>query len=159
MLIDSHQHAFRHGRDDKGLVKDMDEHKIDLAWLLTWEIDPWENPAQTHHALNPLNIRTNSTHAGITLQNLILTRDRYPDRFLLGYSPNPLIGNAATLLEAAHRMYDVRICGEFKSRILIDDPRCLNLFRMAGKLEMPVVLHLDVPYRKNKDGEWIYDDQ
>ena len=35
MIIDSHQHVFWHGRDDAGLVADMDQHGIDLAWLLT----------------------------------------------------------------------------------------------------------------------------
>jgi predicted TIM-barrel fold metal-dependent hydrolase len=40
----------------------------------------------------------------------------------------------------------VRICGEWKYRMLIDDPRCLELFRKAGKLKCPVVLHLDVPF-------------
>ena len=39
-IIDSHQHVFWHNRDDKGLVQDMDEHGIETAWLLTWEIPP-----------------------------------------------------------------------------------------------------------------------
>ena len=36
-LIDSHQHVFWHGRDDVGLVADMDAHNIEQAWLLTWD--------------------------------------------------------------------------------------------------------------------------
>lgn len=46
----------------------------------------------------------------------------------------------------AWRMHNVRVCGEWKQRILVDDPRCQQLFRKAGELGCPVVIHLDVPY-------------
>ena len=42
MIVDSHQHVFHLGRDDAGLVADMDAHGIDLAWLLTWDMAPGE---------------------------------------------------------------------------------------------------------------------
>lgn len=146
MLIDTHQHVFWHGRDDAGLVADMDEHGIDLAWLLTWEIAPTEDALSYHRVLNPEHMRPDGTHAGIPLSDLIHTRNRYPDRFVLGYCPHPLLGNAPALLEAAYHMHNVRVCGEWKFRVLFDDPRCLNLYRKAGELNLPVVLHLDVPY-------------
>lgn len=41
-IVDAHQHVFWHGRDDRGLVVDMDECGIEYAWLLAWEIAPWE---------------------------------------------------------------------------------------------------------------------
>jgi predicted TIM-barrel fold metal-dependent hydrolase len=34
--------------------------------------------------------------------------------------------------------------------MLFDDPRCLELFRAAGRRKAPVVLHLDVPYLGGK---------
>ncbi len=55
-------------------------------------------------------------------------------------------------------MYGVRVCGEWKFRMLLDDPRCINLYRKAGELGCPVVLHLDVPYLKGANGERQYDD-
>lgn len=146
MLIDTHQHVFWHGRDDAGLVADMDEHGIDIAWLLTWQIAPAEDAASYHGVLNPEHMRSDGTHAGIPLTDLLKARDRYPDRFVLGYCPHPLDGDAPALLEAAHQIHGVRVCGEWKFRVLFDDPRCLNLYRKAGELKMPVVLHLDVPY-------------
>lgn len=151
MLIDTHQHVFWHGRDDRGLVADMDAHGIDLVWLLTWEIAPEEDAPHYHPVLNPEHLRPDGTHAGIPLSDLIKTRDRYPDRFVLGYCPHPLRGDAPGLFEAAHRMHGVRVCGEWKFRVLFDDPRCLNLFRKAGELRCPVVLHLDVPYLADAD--------
>ena len=156
MIIDTHQHVFWHGRDDAGLVADMDEHGIDVAWLLTWEIPPEEDAAGYHRVLNPVNVRADGTHAGITLRDLLLCRDRYPHRFIVGYCPHPCIGNAPALFEAAYNIHGVRICAEWKFRILFDDPRSLELFRKAGELKCPVVLHLDVPYLPDKNGNAVF---
>ncbi len=145
-IIDAHQHVFWQGRDDRGLVADMDEHGIASAWLLSWEMTPAEDEAAYHEVLNPLHARGDGTHRGIPLSDLILARDRFPGRFELGYCPHPLLGNAPALLRAAVRMYGVRICGEWKFRLPFDDPRCLELYRAAGEVGLPVVLHLDVPY-------------
>lgn len=145
MLIDAHQHAFWHGRDDAALVADMDDGGIDAAWLLTWECPPEEDPPN-HAVFNPVHGRSDGTHPGIVLADQLRARDRFADRFILGYCPHPVAGDAPQRFEAAHRMYDVRVCGEWKCRMLFDDPRCLELFRTAGRLGCPVVLHLDVPY-------------
>jgi predicted TIM-barrel fold metal-dependent hydrolase len=64
---------------------------------------------------------------------------------------------APALLESAYHMHGVRICGEWKFRMLVDDPRCLELFRKAGELGCPVVVHLDVPYLPDAEsGEMTY---
>lgn len=147
MIIDSHQHVFWHGRNDADLVADMEEHGIDQAWLLTWEIPvDQELPGTYHGVLNPTHVRPDGTHRGIVLDDLLKARDRFPDRFVLGYCPDPLVGDASELFEAAYHMHRVRVCGEWKFRMLFDDPRCLELFRKAGELGCPVVLHLGVPY-------------
>lgn len=146
MIIDSHQHVFWHGRDDAGLVADMDAHGISLAWLLSWEILPFEDEGSYRRALNPLHVRPDGTHAGIPLSDLLLARSHYPERFVVGFCPHPLAGSAADRFEAAYHIHGVRVCGEWKFRIPFDDPRCLELFRKAGELHCPVVLHLDVPY-------------
>jgi predicted TIM-barrel fold metal-dependent hydrolase len=156
MLIDTHQHVFWHHRGDAGLIADLDEHGIDAAWLLSWEIPPWEDNAAYHGVLNPVHMRPDGTHAGIVLSDLLLARRNYPDRFVVGYCPHPAIGNAPALFEAAYRMHGVRVCGEWKFRLLFDDPRCLELFRAAGRLKCPVVLHLDVPYLLNDKGETTF---
>jgi predicted TIM-barrel fold metal-dependent hydrolase len=157
MKLDSHQHVFWHGRDDAGLVADMDEHGNDLAWLLSWEIPPVEDNPSYHGVLNPVHFRPDGTHAGIPLIDLLQTRNRYPDRFIVGYCPYPLNGNAPALFESAYKIHRVRVCGEWKFRIPFDDPRCINLFRKAGELGCPVVLHLDAPYLPDKEtGEMTY---
>jgi len=155
-IVDSHQHVFWEQRDDAGLIADMNAHSIAYAWLLTWEIPPGEMEPSEQIALNPANVRPDGTNAGIRLDDLVKARKRYPDRFVLGYCPDPRVANAADLLRAAAAMYGVKVCGEWKYRMLLDDPRCLELFRAAGEMDMPVVLHLDVPYLPGEDGEPVY---
>lgn len=151
MIIDSHQHAFWHDRDDAGLIADMDAQGIDLAWLLTWEIPPDQDVKAYHKGLNPLALRRDGTHAGITLSDILRARDNYPKRFVAGYCPDPALPTAAECFEAAWNMHGVRVCGEWKFRMLLDDPRSLELFRTAGRLGAPVIVHLDVPYLKRND--------
>jgi len=156
-IIDSHQHVFWHGRDDAGLIADMDEQGILAAWLLSWEVLPHEDDGIYHGVLNPVHCRTDGTHPGIPLSDLLRARARYPDRFIVGYCPHPLTGKAPELFEAAYRIHGVRVCGEWKFRLPFDDPRCLELFHRAGSLACPVVLHLDVPYLPDAtSGQPIY---
>ncbi len=156
MTIDSHQHPFWYGRDDAGLVTDMDEQEIDVAWLLSWEVPPEQDNPVFHGILNPKNIRPDGTHAGIVLADLLEARRNFPERFIVGYCPNPLNRNAPALFEAAYNMHRVRVCGEWKYRMLFDDPRCLELFHAAGRLKCPVVLHLDVPYLIDAEGNRVF---
>lgn len=159
MIIDSHQHVFWHGRDDAGLVADMDEQKIDLAWLLTWEVPRYPAYADNsdyHNLLNPVRLREDGTHPGIPLEDLLIAHRRYPGRFILGYCPDPTQEKAVDLFESACDIHGVRVCGEWKFRMPFDDPRCLELFRAAARRMAPVVLHLDVPYLRDASGKSVY---
>jgi len=146
MIVDAHQHVFWHGRDDRGLVADMDARGIDLAWLLTWDAPADADAAEYLPVLNPCHARPGGGHAGLPLSDALTAREHYPDRFILGYCPDPRMPHAPALLESACKMHGVRVCGEWKYRMLLDDPQCLQLFRKAGELACPVVVHLDVPY-------------
>lgn len=151
MIIDAHQHAFWLGKDDKGLVDNLAANGIDRAWLLTWEIPVTEDNLAYRGMLNPMLMRADGTHPGIPLSDLLLACHRYPGLFVPGYCPDPRIPGAPELFEAAHKIHGVRVCGEWKFRMLIDNPCCLELFRKAGALGCPVVLHLDVPYLPHPD--------
>src|SRR3954453_21417825 len=144
MIIDSHQHVFWHYRNDADLIADMDGNGIDVAWLLTWEITPAEEEPQWARILNPAHVRRDGTHPGVPLSDLLLASSRHPGRFILGYCPHPAIGDAAALFESAYHLHRVRVCGEWKFKMPFDDERCIALFRKAGALQCPVVLHLDV---------------
>ncbi len=146
MLIDAHQHVFWHGHSDRELIADMDAGGIDLAWLLTWEAPDDEDAAVYLPTVNPRHVRADGTHAGLPLSDLLRAREHYPGRFVLGYCPSPRTPNAPALFESACKMHGASICGEWKYRMLADDPRCLELFGKAGELGCPVVVHLDAPY-------------
>jgi len=156
-IVDSHQHVNWHQRDAAGLIADCDAHGIAYSWLLNWCLGPAEfESADYQQYFNPAIQTADHFHPGIPLTELIAARDRFPRRFHLGYCPNPIWRNAPKLLEVAHHMHGVRICGEWKYRQPFDDPRSLEIFRMAGQLKMPVVLHLDVPYLRNAAGRAEY---
>ena len=154
--IDTHQHVFWQNRDDVGLIADMDEHGIEYAWLLSWEIAPSEHNQNYVRVLNPTRVRPDGTHGGIPLDDLVIAKRNYPDRFVLGFCPHPLAGDAPARLRAAAGIYNVNVCGEWKFRIPFDDPRCIQLFRTAGELGMPIVLHLDVPFLPDENGHPAY---
>ena len=152
MMIDAHQHVFWQGTDDAGLIADMDSHGIDQAWLLTWETSREENQPSHLRKFNPAHALPGGGHKGMVLSDVLLAAGRYPDRFVIGYCPHPAGGAAASLFEAAWHMHSVRVCGEWKFRMLLDDPRCLELFRAAGRLGAPVVCHIDCPYLPDRSG-------
>ena len=134
----------------------MDAFGIDRAWLFTWYLPPGEDVPGTHGAFNPLNFRSDGTHAGVVLRDVLQACRRYPDRFIAGYCPCPSEGSAVTLFETAFRMHGVRVCGEWSYRMLLDDPRSIELFRKAGELGAPVTLHIDAPYLPNAEGKQVY---
>jgi len=155
MLIDAHQHAFCR-RDPAGLVADLDAQGIDHAWLLTFDLPPEDDRRRWHGHFDPVRLRPDGTHPGVGLQDQLRAREQYPGRFTVGYGPHPSRGDAAALFEAAVHMHGVRICGECKFRLLLDDPRCIELFRKAGQLSCPVLVHIDIPYLPDEHGRTNY---
>lgn len=156
MIIDAHNHSHYNGFGPEGLLAEMDAFGIDRTWLLTWYLPPGEHAPNAYRAFNPRNVRPDGTHAGVTLHDVVETCQRLPRRFVAGYCPCPTEGNAAELFAAAYQIYGVRVCGEWSYRTLLDDPRALELFRCAGRLGCPVVLHLDVPYLPDAQGQPVY---
>ncbi|MFP4382630.1 MAG: amidohydrolase family protein, partial [Spirochaetia bacterium] len=69
--------------------------------------------------------------------------EREPDRFILGYAPDPRRPDAVEQLRAGVEIYGVKICGEVKVRMMYDNPDALRLFRYCGEAGLPVVLHID----------------
>ncbi len=146
MIIDAHNHVYYHGLNAEGVLAEMDQFGYDVTWLLTWYLPPSEHIASSHRAFNPANARPDGTHAGTALTDLSLACEKYPDRFVAGYCPCPSEGDAAALFEAAYHTHGVRVCGEWSYRMLLNDPRAILLFRKAGELGAPVVLHIDTPF-------------
>lgn len=156
MIIDTHNHPYYHGLDATGVIGELDAFGINLCWLLTWYLPAAEHVSGSYRSFNPANVRTDGTHAGVTLDDVARSRDQYPDRFIAGWCPCPTEGDAAKLFEIATRTHGIRVCGEWSYRTLLDDPRAIELFHAAGACNAPVVLHIDTPYLSDSAGNRVY---
>lgn len=145
-IFDLHQHVLWGGRDIHGLIADFDAHGVNEALLMTWQVGTFEQHTVEPEFFNSVQVLPDGTHAGLPLPDLLRAIDLYPKRLHLGYCPHPLWPGAPQMLRSATEMYGVRLCGEWKFMMPLDDPRSLEVFKMAGELGLAVLLHLDVPY-------------
>ncbi len=144
MIIDAHNHPDWHKHDFDAFIKNMDAYHIDKTWLLSWETPPGDfSPDSTYAMSGPVLRGENSVPIPFSL--CLEYKRRAPDRFILGYAPNPHRPDAIDALRSAIDLYDVKVCGEVKFRMLYDDPDAVDLFRFCGEARLPVTLHFDYP--------------
>lgn len=144
-IIDAHNHPDWHGKDLKRFLQDMDEKNIEKCWLLSWECPRSEYYDGTVKVVPADMLGT--TTGPIPFARCVSYAERAPERFILGYAPDPRDRDACCKLIAAHDIYNAKICGELKCRVMYDNFDCLRLFRTAGKLKMPVVMHFDYDHQ------------
>lgn len=135
MLIDIHSHIGRLSPDRRefvdatNLIAKMDVWGIDRSIVLAASESP-ECPV--------LEVYTNDVVAACA---------RYPDRLIPFCMIDPRYGNRAdmdfTPLMEEYKSRGCRGIGEVVAKLEFDDPRCLNLYRQAGKLGLPVLFHLE----------------
>jgi len=141
MIIDSHQHTNWHGKNCDAVVADMDRAGIDVSWLLTWEVPEDEYDRHYDFCFDPRRV-------GMPFEDVLFACQKYPQRFVAGYAPDPRRPNAIERLESAVKMHGIRVYGELKLRILFDDPDVVHMFRACGNLGLPVVFHIDIPLKE-----------
>ena len=139
--IDAHCHPDFHKKNYAAILADMDKNGIKKSCLLTWE-NPWiENYlCNMNSCPSPL-----SPHVPIPFERCLAVYDKAPDRFILGYAPDPRIPGAIYKMESAIDTWGVKMCGEFKYRMMLDNPDAIDLFRYCGSRNVPVTFHLDCP--------------
>ena len=150
-IIDAHNHPDWHGHDLSKYIANMDKNGIEKCWLLSWECQPDET-APGYVGVTPGCITGNQTV--IPFQNCIAYKNAFPERFIIGYAPDPRDPAACRKLQAAHSIYGAKICGEVKFRMVYDNPDALRLFRTAGSLGMPVTLHFDYDFQFSAADPW-----
>lgn len=138
MIIDIHNHPDWHGHNCEKFIENMDRYHIDITCLLSWEApaDEWD-PATTS-VMTPAN-----TGTPIPFARCLAYQEKYPDRFLLGYSPDPRKADSIDKLISAKHLYGVKLYGELKLRMMYDNRDAIRLYRACGKEELPVLVHLD----------------
>jgi|GEM_PF-1597143 len=141
-IIDAHNHPDWLGHDLPKFLANMDRYGIDKTWLLTWECPPDEyNPASYYQAMHFGDGRAYP----VPFASCLRYKQAAPDRFVLGYAPDPRRPEAIDQLQAAIEIHGVQVCGEIKLRMLYDNPDALRLFRFCGEKGLPVTFHIDYP--------------
>ena len=137
MIIDIHNHADYHGRDVDAMLRNMDENGIDVTCLLSWECPAHEYDPATKHAFSPVS------DMPVPFERCVAYKERAPERFLLGFCPDPRRPDALGRMKAALALYDLSMCGELKLRMMYDNPDAIRLYRFCGENGLPVLAHLD----------------
>ena len=137
MIIDIHNHADYHGCGCGAMLRNMDENGIDITCLLSWECPAAEYDPGTKHAFSPFS------DMPVPFERCVAYQEKAPERFLLGFCPDPRRPDAVGRMKAALGLYPLSLCGELKLRMMYDNPDALRLYRFCGEHGLPVLLHLD----------------
>ena len=140
MVIDVHNHPDWYGYNVQRLLANMDEHGISRTWILTWECpDDEYNP-------DYLAVCPGGPNGPIPLSSALPYVDKHPDRFVLGFAPDPRRPEAIDRLASAISLYGVRVYGELKLRMMYDNPDALRVYRFCAQKGLPVLLHIDYEF-------------
>lgn len=144
MIIDAHNHAEWEMYDSRTLIRDMDSLGIEKTWLLSWNL-PQITDFGEYEKLNDGGFIFNKQCASVSVPFLhcVDYKNSAPDRYVLGYAPNPLQPNPIDCFKEAVEKYDIRICGEVIFRAPYNCDELIEIFRICGDRNMPVVLHID----------------
>lgn len=140
MIIDIHNHPLWYGYSPERLVANMEEMGIDKTWLLTWEC-----PADEYDP-SFLSFLPGTPEGPIPLSSSLPFIEKYPDKFVLGYAPDPRRPDAIDRLAFAISLYGVRVYGELKLRMMLDNPDALRMFRFCAEKGLPVLVHIDYEF-------------
>lgn len=134
MLIDIHGHIGRIVQDRRefidptNLIAKMDLWGIDRTFIL------------------PLSEHPEGGYLECDTEDVLAACARFPDRLSPFCLIDPRCGNRADMdFSYLLEEYKARGCkgiGEFLPKLDFDDPLCLNLYRQAGKYELPVLFDM-----------------
>ena len=137
-IIDAHNHPDWHGHDLTRFLANMDRYNIAQTWLLSWECP------RDEYSPDPYNT-VMMTHEGypVPFTSCLRYKQAFPDRFILGFAPDPRRPDAIDQLQAAMDLHGVRVYGEIKLRMMYDNLDALRVFRFCGEQGLPVTVHID----------------
>ena len=127
----------------------MDAEGIDKTWLLSCETP------ESEFNLNEIGITKHfsSDTRNMPFEHCIEYAEKYPDRFVLGYAPDPRLPYAIDRLKSAIDMYGIKVCGEVKYRMMADNCDAIEMYRVAGEYGLPVVMHIQRPVAHGRAGD------
>lgn len=145
MIIDAHNHPDWRGHDLDKFLENMQQYNIDMTWLLSWEspldeYDPHANFCLPHPA----------SGGPIPFARCLNYAERAPGKFVLGHAPDPRRPEAIDHMTALMEIYDVKIYGELKLRMMFDNLDALRMFNFCGEKNLPVVFHIDYELERSR---------
>ena len=143
MIIDCHNHPDWYGYNVERFLENMKQFNIDKTWLLSWECPKDEYDPSYIHV-----IPDHGEDGPISFKRCVAYAEKYPDKFVLGYAPDPRRPDAIDRLKQAIDLYGVRVYGEIKLRMMYDNWDAIRLFRFCGEKGLPVTVHLDYEFDK-----------
>lgn len=141
MIIDDHCHADWLGFNLDKVLENMKQYNIDKAWLLSWE-----TPKDEYDHTYCNKITPGVGDYPVPFSRCLSYAERAPEKFILGYAPDPRLPDSIGRLEAAIDIYGVKVYGELKLRMMYDNPDALRMFRFCGKKGLPVLVHIDYEF-------------
>ncbi|HBG75729.1 MAG TPA: hypothetical protein DDW86_02080 [Clostridiales bacterium] len=141
MIIDAHNHPDWHGHDLSRFLDNMKRYHIDKTWLLSWET-PADEYDPSYYSCTP----EVGPHGPVPFSRCLSYYERAPEKFILGYAPDPRRPEAIDQLQAAVSIYGVRVCGEIKLRMMYDNPDAIRMYQFCGERGLPVVVHIDYEF-------------
>ncbi len=143
MIIDVHNHPEWLGYDFDRYIENMDRYGIDKTWLLSWEC--------RHDEYDPIYFQkcppvVHGEYGPIPFEYCIKYKEKAPDRFILGYAPDPRRPDAIDRMKAAVSIYGVKVYGEMKMRLMFDNWDAIRMYRYCGENQIPVLVHIDYEF-------------
>lgn len=154
MIIDIHNHPDWHGHDFDKFIANKDRYNIDVTWLLSWE-----SPLDEYDPHTTAVIPDRTEGGPISFTRCLKYVEKAPDRFVLGYAPDPREADAIDKLSFAIETYGVRVYGELKLRMMLDNLDAIRMYRFCGEKGLPVTVHIDYEFdtgRRYPRPNWWY---
>ena len=138
MIIDAHNHPDWIGHNLDRFLANMRKMRIDVTWLLSWECPADEYDPNGNSSFSGMN-----SSGPVPFSCCLAYAQRAPEKFVLGFAPDPRRPDSIDRLKAAIEVHGVRVYGELKLRMMYDNPDALRMFRFCGERGLPVIMHFD----------------
>lgn len=142
--IDAHFHLNLNGYNLDAILKYLDNKQIEKCWLLSWEELAPPIPHLYKH---------------LSADNLLDAYEKYPDRIVPFYAPDPKTLNLKSKLKA-YIARGIKGCGELKVTHNWDEPIIENYLQIINELQIPLIFHMEaprqhyVPKKRNQSGKF-----
>jgi len=127
--IDAHFHVNFGNFDANRIIQYLDKNNIEKCWLLTWE---------------ELDTPIPSIYQHLSVQDLFETYNKYPDRIIPFYAPEP---KSATISTEIEKYLDAGLkgCGELKVTCRWEEELIEEYLKKISCFKLPILFHMESP--------------